>query len=140
MNLIERIRYSGINRSAFRVLSFNSFICGIMAGHCIKDQHPDAAMIITTVPALVVLGWCIWALVIVCTCRQVKQMPQESYSAIDVINTLLFAYWIAASFISGLYGSWLLPALAIVWIASMIIGLFPSLVKKAPTGQPEKQK
>lgn len=106
-------------------------ICGLIAATataitCNQGDHCGLAFVTVAaifVVAIVFIVWLVWFTYVIWAKRHLTPMHPKGYKMPDTIDLCLFAYWIIASIFKIAIGTWIVPIVALIWMASIYIAL-----------------
>lgn len=103
-------------------------ICGLIAATATaitsnQGDHCGLAFVSVAaifVVAIVFIVWLAWFSYVIWSKRHLVPMHPKM---LDTIDFCLFAYWIIASIFKIAIGAWVVPVVALIWMASIYIAL-----------------
>lgn len=104
-------------------------ICGLIAATgaavtCNQGDHCGLAFVSVAAiaaVAIVFIAWLVWFLYVIWTKRHLVPMHPKGHKILDSIDFWLFVYWIVASVFKVATGAWIVPIVALIWVASIYI-------------------
>lgn len=131
MGLINRIKRTNVNRNVWTQIAQLTVICGLIAATATaitSNQGDHCGLAFVTVAAIFVVAivfivWLAWFSYVIWAKRHLTPMHPKGYKMLDTIEFCLFAYWIIASIFKIAIGAWVVPIVALIWMASIYIAL-----------------
>lgn len=114
-------------RCAWTQLAQVTIMCGLLALYVAAngvEAHPWLVWgywVALAVIAFVFVATLAWGTYVVTRRRQVKAMSERGYKWLDTFDLCLFLYWILCWVFPACASLWLLPVIAMVWVASATI-------------------
>ena len=129
MEFINRIKRTNVTRNVWTQIAQITVICGLIAATgasitCNRGDYCGLAFVSVaaiSAVAIVFIAWLVWFLFIIWAKRHLAPMHPKGYKILDSIYFWLFAYWIVASVFKVAIGAWVVPIVALIWVASIYI-------------------
>lgn len=131
MGLLNRIKRTNITRNVWTQMAQLTIICGLIVATgtaitCNQGDHCSLAFVSVAAiiaVAIVFIAWLGWFIYVVWAKRYLTPMALHGYKILDSIDFCLFTYWIIASIFKVVIGAWVVPIVALIWIASIAIAI-----------------
>lgn len=139
MGLLNRIKRTNVIRNIWTQMAQITVICGLIAATgvavtCNQGDHCGLAFVSVAAiaaVAIVFIAWLVWFLYVIWTKRHLVPMHPKGYKILDSIDFWLFVYWIVASVFKVATGAWIVPIVALIWVASIYIAFKYDKTEKA---------
>ena len=131
MGLLNRIKRTNVIRNVWTQVAQITVICGLIAATgatvtCNQGDHCGLAFVSVAAiaaVAIVFIAWLVWFIYVIWAKRYLTPMAPHGYKILDSIDFCLFTYWIIASIFKVAIGAWVVPIVALIWIASIAIAI-----------------
>lgn len=131
MGLLNRIKRTNVTRNIWTQIARLTIICGLIVatGTAITSNQGDhcglafVSVAAISAVAIVFIACLVWFIYVIWAKRHLTPMHPKEYKMLDTIDFCLFAYWIIASIFKIAIGAWVVPIVALIWIASIYIAL-----------------
>lgn len=127
MGLLNRIERTNVTRNVWTQIAQITVICGLIAATgaaitCNRGDYCGLAFISAAAifaVAIVFIVWLVWFIYVIWAKRHLAPMHPKGYKFLDSVDLGLFTYWIVTSVFKIAIGAWVVPIVALIWLASI---------------------